>query len=60
MLDQLRIENVFKVQRTKEKGTEVSSIKRNMKSKELKALKNYLLNDGSLGEFWKHGDLENV
>ncbi|NVO00042.1 MAG: ATP-binding protein [Geobacteraceae bacterium] len=60
VLDKLRIDNVFKVKRTNEKGTEVSSIKRNMKHIELKALKNYLLNDGSLGEYWKHGDLENV
>lgn len=60
VLDKLQIENVFKVKRTKEKGTQVSSIKKNMKSVELKALRNYLLNQGSLGEFWKHGDLENA
>lgn len=60
VLDRLDIENVFRVWRTKEAGTQVSSIKRRMKSKELLALKNYLLNEGSLGEFWKHGDLENV
>lgn len=60
VLDKLQIENVFKVWRTIEKGTQVSSIKKNMKNVELKALKNYLLNEGSLGEFWKHGDLENA
>lgn len=60
VLDKLSIDNVFKVKRTKENGTQVSSIKRNMKNIELRALKNYLLNEGSLGEYWKHGDLENV
>lgn len=60
VLDKLQIDNVFKVRRTNDKGTKVSSIKGNMKAKELKALTNYLLDEGSLGEFWKHGDLENV
>jgi hypothetical protein len=60
VLDRLDVENVFRVWRTKEAGTQVSNIKRNMKNKELLALKNYLLNEGSLGEYWKHGDLENV
>lgn len=60
VLDRLGIENVFKVKRTKEAGTKISSIKRNMKNIELRALKNYLLNEGSLGEYLKHGDLENA
>lgn len=60
VLDRLNVDNVFRVWRTKDNGTQISNIKRNMKSKELLALKNYLLNEGSLGEFWKHGDLENV
>ena len=60
VLDKLNVDNVFRVWRTKDNGTQISNIKRNMKSKELLALKNYLLNEGSLGEFWKHGDLENV
>lgn len=60
VLDRLEVDNVFRVWRTKEAGTQVSNIKRNMKNKELLALKNYLLNEGSLGEYWKHGDLENV
>jgi predicted ATPase len=60
VLDKLQIDNVFKVRRTNDKGTRVTSIKGNMKAKELKALTNYLLDEGSLGEFWKHGDLENV
>lgn len=60
VLDRLEVDNVFRVWRTKEAGTQVSNVKRSMKNKELLALKNYLLNEGSLGEYWKHGDLENV
>jgi ABC-type lipoprotein export system ATPase subunit len=60
VLDKVSIDNVFKVRRTKEKGSEVSSIRRNMGAKELKALKDYLANEGSLGEYWKHGDLESI
>ena len=60
VLDKVTIDNVFKVRRTKEHGSEVSSIRKNMGAKELKALKEYLSNEGSLGEYWKHGDLENI
>lgn len=60
VLDRVTIENVFKVRRTKEHGSEVSSIRKNMAARELKALKEYLSNEGSLGEYWKHGDLESV
>ncbi len=60
VLDALAIENVFKVKRDNKNGTEVSSIAKKMGSKDLAALKNYLHNEGSLGEFWKHGDLEHV
>ena len=60
VLDKVTIDNVFKVRRTKDHGSEVSSIRKNMGAKELKALKEYLSNEGSLGEYWKHGDLESV
>jgi predicted ATPase len=60
VLDRLDVDNVFKVWRTRESGTQVASISRKMKNRELRALKDYLLNEGSLGEYWKHGDLENV
>lgn len=59
VLDKVGIDNVFQVRRTVEKGTEVSSIHKRLKAQELSALKNYLLNEGSLGEYWKHGNLEN-
>jgi ABC-type thiamine transport system ATPase subunit len=60
VLDKLDMENVFKVKRENGKGTIVSSIRKNIEGAELRALKEYLANEGSLGEFWKHGDLENV
>lgn len=60
VLDKVNIDNIFKVKRTPEFGTSVSAIKKNMKRKEINALKDYLANEGSLGEYWKHGDLENV
>lgn len=60
VLDKVDVSNVFSVKRDKKKGTSVSSISKSMKHKELAALKQYLENEGSLGEYWKHGDLENV
>lgn len=60
VLDKLELENVFRVRREPTKGTIVSSIGKKMKGLELRALKAYLANEGSLGELWKHGDLENV
>lgn len=58
VLDSLEIKNIFKVKRDQKKGTVVSSVVKSMNALELNALKDYLHNEGSLGEFWKHGDLE--
>lgn len=60
VLDKLDLENVFRVRRDNDKGTVASSIRKKMKGIELRALKEYLATEGSLGEYWKHGDLENV
>jgi predicted ATPase len=60
VLDSVDFESVFSVKRNSEKGTEVARIAKNMKKRELSALKDYLESEGSLGEYWKHGDLENV
>jgi AAA15 family ATPase/GTPase len=60
VLDKLDIENVFRVKREGAAGTKVSNIRKSVKAKELAALRHYLVNEGSLGEYWKHGDLENV
>lgn len=58
VLDTVEIDSVFKVSRSRESGSVVTSIRRGMKGRELAALRHYLANDGSLGEYWKHGDLE--
>lgn len=60
VLDSLDIRNIFKVSRDDTSGTLVSNLSKSIKGIELKALKDFLHNEGSLGEFWKHGDLENV
>ncbi len=59
VLDNLNVDNIFTVKRDKSKGTIISNVIKTMNSIELIALKDFLHNDGSLGEFWKHGDLEN-
>jgi ABC-type lipoprotein export system ATPase subunit len=58
VLDKIDVENVFGVNRDRELGTSVSNIKKRMRGQELAALRHYLENEGSLGEYWKHGDLE--
>ena len=60
VLDNVDIENVFSVKRASSKGTIVKNISKILKNEEMKALKEYLQTEGSLGEYWKHGDLENV
>lgn len=59
VLDRLSIENVFCVKREPGTGTTINGIKKRIKGQELQALKDYLSNEGSLGEFWKNGHLEN-
>jgi len=58
VLDNLKVENIFKVKRDERKGTIISKVVKSMNSLELKILKEYLHTEGSLGELWKHGDLE--
>lgn len=57
VLDNLDIDNIFKIRRG-ENGTNISSVKKSMSRRDLEALKDYLRNEGSLGEYWKNGDLE--
>lgn len=58
ILDSLDLKNVFIVKRNKNDGTTVSKLTSKLGSQELAALKNYLRDEGSLGEYWRHGDLE--
>ncbi|WP_345956729.1 AAA family ATPase [Pseudomonas fulva] len=56
LLDHIPVESVFKTLRSEETTT-VSNIKKDMDPEELSALRNYLKNEGGLGQYWKHGEL---
>ena len=58
VLDSIEFESVFVVKRKENQGTTVTRVAKKIKNRELAAIKDYLENEGSLGEFWKHGDLE--
>ncbi len=58
VLDELDIPNVFKVTKDGKSGTQVTGIRRSLERQELHALRKYLRTEGTLGEYWKHGDLE--
>lgn len=59
ILDGLDPTNVFVVKYQPQKGTIVKHIPKAMSKQDYKALKVYLDSDGNLGEYWRHGDLEN-
>jgi len=56
ILDSLDLESLFKVSRGVA-GTTVQNVRRSLSSDDLKALKDYLRDEGGLGEYWKHGEL---
>jgi AAA ATPase domain len=58
VLDSLNVDNVYTVTKPARSGTKVCGISKALRQKELKALMQYLRTDGSLGEYWKCGDLE--
>lgn len=60
VLDRVYIDNVYRVFRHDDSGTQISNISKKLGKSELSVIKKYLENEGSLGEYWKHGDLENV
>ena len=55
VLDKLKPENILLVKKNKEKGTVANSLKKSMATDDFKALKEYLKEEGSLGEYWKEG-----
>lgn len=59
VLDKVDPESVFIVRRDEVTGILVTNVTKRLKKKEIQVLKEYLENEGSLGEYWKHGDLEN-
>lgn len=58
VVDEVQPENVYKVSNVPEQGTKVSHITKSMSPSELKALHNYLETEGNLGEYWRHGGLD--
>jgi ABC-type lipoprotein export system ATPase subunit len=57
VLDHVRPENVYQVAFGKLTGTVARNIPRAMTSKEYAALRQYLLQEGNLGEYWREGGL---
>ena len=59
LLNQLDPEAVFIVRHEKRKGTIAKSVPDSMSRNSYAALKDYLAEEGGLGNFWKHGALGN-
>jgi hypothetical protein len=57
VLDHVSPDNVFRVTLDKSKGTVARHIRKTMTSKEYSALREYLEQEGNLGEYWREGGL---
>jgi|SRR5271157_3935605 len=57
VLDHVSPDNVFRVTFDKTKGTVARHIRKTMTSKEYSALREYLEQEGNLGEYWREGGL---
>jgi ABC-type lipoprotein export system ATPase subunit len=57
LLDSVGPDNVFAVTNKATKGTTVRALSQSMSGRDFAALKEYLANDGNLGEYWSHGDM---
>jgi energy-coupling factor transporter ATP-binding protein EcfA2 len=58
VLDGLDPNNVFIVKYQPDRGTKVQPVPKAMSRREYKALREYLDSVGNLGEYWRHGNLE--
>lgn len=58
VLDHVAPENVYRVTFDKSAGTVARHIPKTMTAKELSGLREYLLQQGNLGEYWREGGLE--
>lgn len=58
VLDAVSPDDVFVVTNHREDGTKVRNVPQRMMRRELAALRNYLDTEGNLGEYWRHGGLE--
>ena len=57
VLDHVQPENVYLVRFDKAEGTQASNVPRAMTAREYAALREYLLREGNLGEYWREGGL---
>jgi len=57
VLDHVGPENVYRVTFDKSSGTSASHIRKTMTAKEYSALREYLQQEGNLGEYWREGGL---
>jgi Recombinational DNA repair ATPase (RecF pathway) len=57
VLDHIKPENVFRVTRDRQIGTNVRQIRNTMTAAEFDALRVYLDDSGNLGEYWREGGL---
>jgi Fe-S cluster assembly ATPase SufC len=57
VLDHVSPDNVFRVTFDKARGTVARHIRKTMSSKEYSALRQYLEQEGNLGEYWREGGL---
>jgi len=58
VLDKVEPENVYRVTNIPQSGTKVNHIPKAMSRREFSALRDYLDTEGNLGEYWRHGGLE--
>lgn len=60
VLDHMKPEEVFIVHNDRKSGTGVKAVPEALSAMQFGALKEYLNSTGSIGEYWRHGQLENV
>lgn len=58
VLDRVTPSNVYKVENDPSRGTVVTHVPKSMPRPELMALREYLEQEGNLGEYWRHGRLD--
>jgi ABC-type lipoprotein export system ATPase subunit len=58
VLDGLQPENVFVVSNDAKRGTIIKHISKALSSRDYRSLRKYLNESGNLGEYWRHGELE--
>ncbi len=58
VLDLLEPQNIVLVKKEYTRGTTAKTLTKHLRANEYRALKNYLLETGNLGEYWKEGGID--